>query len=90
VLAALHAALKPDGVLFASNPRGDDREGWQGERYGAYHSLERWRELVTAAGFAELHHYYRPQGAPREAQPWLATVWRRAAVQHPARDVTRA
>ncbi|MGE0373217.1 MAG: class I SAM-dependent methyltransferase [Gammaproteobacteria bacterium] len=86
VLTAVHAALKPDGVLFASNPRGDDREGWQAERYGVYHSLARWREIVSAAGFAELHHYYRPEGAPRDAQPWLATVWRRTAAQQPEHD----
>ena len=27
--------------------------------------------------FAELTHYYRPVGLPREQQPWLASVWRR-------------
>jgi hypothetical protein len=31
---------------------------------------------VTDAGFAEIRHYYRPPGLPREQQPWLATVWR--------------
>ena len=77
VLDALHASLKPRGVLFTSNPHGDNREGWQGERYGSYWGLEQWRELVGAAGFVELTHYYRPQGKPREEQPWLATVWRR-------------
>lgn len=77
VLAALHDTLVPGGVFFASNPRGDDREGYQGARYGAYHSLERWRAFVTAAGFTEIDHYYRPAGLPREQQPWLATVWRR-------------
>jgi len=78
VLLALHASLKPRGVLFTSNPRGDNREGWHGERYGTYWDLERWRALVGAAGFEELAHYYRPQGKPREDQPWLATVWRKA------------
>ncbi|WP_438036927.1 class I SAM-dependent methyltransferase [Sorangium sp. So ce204] len=77
VLRELHAALRPRGVLFCSNPRGDDREGWSGDRYGCYWSLERWRELVTAAGFEEIEHYYRPAGRPREQQPWLATVWRK-------------
>ena len=28
---------------------------------------------VSAAGFAELAHYYRPPGLPRAQQPWLAT-----------------
>jgi SAM-dependent methyltransferase len=78
VLSALRAALKPDGVLFASNPRGDNEEGWNGERYGVYHDLESWRRYLTAAKFTELEHYYRPPGLPLEQQPWLATVWRRS------------
>jgi SAM-dependent methyltransferase len=77
VLLSLHGSLKPRGVLFSSNPRGDNSEGWHGDRYGAYHDLERWRGFVTAAGFVEIDHYYRPEGKPREQQPWLATVWRR-------------
>ncbi|MCV4273698.1 class I SAM-dependent methyltransferase [Pseudomonas capsici] len=77
VLRQLHATLKPDGVLFSSNPRGQNQEGWKGERYGSYHDLEAWRELLTEAGFVELEHYYRPAGLPREQQPWLASVWRR-------------
>ncbi|WP_041653324.1 class I SAM-dependent methyltransferase [Achromobacter xylosoxidans] len=78
VLQALHGALKPRGVLFSSNPRGGNQEGWNRGRYGAYHDLEGWSALMTAAGFEELEHYYRPQGLPREQQPWLASVWRRA------------
>lgn len=77
VLKELRASLKPGGVLFSSNPRGDNREGWSGERYGAWHDLESWRLLLVAAGFDELEHYYRPAGLPREQQPWLASVWRR-------------
>lgn len=77
VLGELRSALAPRGVLFASNPRGDDDEGWHGDRYGAYYRLETWRALVSAAGYTELAHYYRPPGKPRAAQPWLATVWRR-------------
>lgn len=77
VLQQLHASLKPGGVLFSSNPRGDNQEGWNGERYGAYHDLANWRVLLNAAGFSELQHYYRPAGLPREQQPWLASVWRR-------------
>ena len=78
VLKQLHAALKPGGVLFSSNPRGENQEGWNGPRYGAYHDLQAWQELLNAAGFVELEHYYRPAGLPREQQPWLASVWRRA------------
>lgn len=77
VLSELHAALKPRGVLFASNPRGDNAEGWNGQRYGAYHDLEAWRGFMTTAGFDELTHYYRPPGRPRDQQPWLASAWRR-------------
>ena len=77
VLRELWATLKADGVLFSSNPRGDNEEGWNGERYGCYYNLQRWRELVTAAGFEEITHYYRPPGVPRQQQPWLASVWRK-------------
>ena len=42
-------------------------------------SLEGWRRFMHGAGFEELEHYYRPPGQPRERQPWLASVWRRAA-----------
>ena len=77
VLAELHATLKPGGVLFSSNPHGDNQEGWNRGRYGAYHDLEGWRRYLTAAGFIELEHYYRPAGLPRAQQPWLASVWRR-------------
>jgi SAM-dependent methyltransferase len=76
VLVELRTALKPAGVLFSSNPRGANTEGWQGERYAAHHDLEAWREYLNAAGFTELDHYYRPTGLPREQQPWLASVWR--------------
>jgi SAM-dependent methyltransferase len=77
VLAELHATLKPGGVLFSSNPRGGNEEGWSDGRYGVYHDLDSWRAYMTAAGFVELAHYYRPPGLPREQQPWLASVWRR-------------
>ena len=64
-------------MLFSSNPRGDGQEGWNGERYGAYHDLPAWRGFMAAAGFTELSHYYRPAGLPRAQQPWLASVWRK-------------
>ncbi len=78
VLRELNATLKPRGVLFSSNPRGNNDEGWNQERYGAYWDLETWRRYLTAAGFVELTHYYRPAGLPRERQLWLATVCRRS------------
>jgi SAM-dependent methyltransferase len=77
VLKQLHHTLRPGGVLFSSNPRGENQEGWNRGRYGAYHDLAAWRGYLTAAHFSELEHYYRPAGLPREQQPWLASVWRR-------------
>ena len=78
VLIDLAKALRPRGVLFSSNPRGQNQEGWNGDRYGCYFDLETWRRFVTAAGFEELQHYYRPPGRPRDQQRWLASVWRLA------------
>ncbi len=77
VLRELHKTLKLGGVLFSSNPRGDGQEGWNDDRYGAFHAWEAWLGYMTAAGFASLSHYYRPPGVPLEQQPWLASVWRK-------------
>ncbi len=77
VLKELRAALKPRGVLFASNPRGENVEVMQGERFCCFLDYETWRDFVTEAGFDEIRHYYRPEGKPRAEQPWLASVWRR-------------
>jgi len=79
VLGELHATLKPGGILFSSNPRGDNEEGWNRGRYGSYHDLAAWRRFASEAGFVEVEHYYRPEGLPREQQPWLATVLARPA-----------
>lgn len=78
VLLELAASLRPRGVLFCSNPRGNNEEGLSGDRYSCFFDLETWRGYVRAAGFSELGHYYRPTGLPRHEQPWLATVWRKA------------
>lgn len=78
VLAELCGLLKPGGVLFSSNPRGHNEEGWQGNRYGVWHDWPQWQRFLGAAGFCELEHYYRPAGLPRAQQPWLASVWRKA------------
>ncbi|WP_313175497.1 class I SAM-dependent methyltransferase [Massilia sp.] len=77
VLERLHGALKPGGVLFSSNPRGQNEEGWNGPRYGSYYDYPTWERYLVAAGFLPLRHYYRPEGLPREQQPWLASVWRK-------------
>ena len=77
VLGDFAATLRPGGVLFCSNPRGRNEEGWAGGRYGYFHDLETWRTYVTAVGFREWRHYYRPPGLSQAQQPWLATVWRK-------------
>ena len=73
VLGELAAALRPGGVLFSSNPRGNG-EGWDGERYGTFMEFEPFKRYLEAAGFEIQRHYYRPQGKPFEEQPWLAVV----------------
>src|SRR5438093_2925961 len=78
VLRELHSTLKLGGVLFSSNPRGDGQEGWRGDRYGVFYDWQAWRGYVSAAGFVELTHFYRPTGLPFEQQPWLASVWRKS------------
>lgn len=77
VLRELHATLKPGGVLFSSNPRGQGQEGWSNERYGVFHDWPAWRDCLREAGFAALSHYYRPPGVPQAQQAWLASVWRK-------------
>ena len=83
VLLELRKTLKPRGVLFSSNPRGHNEEGWNDGRFGAYCDLEAWCGYLSTAGFRELTHYYRPTGLPREQQHWLASVWRKAGDASP-------
>lgn len=78
VLRELHGALRAGGILFMSNPRGNS-EGWSGQRYGNFMEFDDWAARLQAAGFVILEHYYRPPGAPRAAQPWLAIVSRKQA-----------
>ena len=73
VLDDLRSALRPGGVLFLSNPRGDD-EGWSGQRYGHYMQFESSKLFLEDAGFQVVDYYYRPSGKPRHEQPWLAIV----------------
>ncbi len=77
VLLELSRTLKPRGVLFCSNPRGNNEEGLSDDRYSCFFDLDTWRNFVTTAGFLELQHYFRPSGLPCHKQPWLATVWRK-------------
>jgi SAM-dependent methyltransferase len=78
VLGELLRALKPRGVLFSSNPRGDNEAGVKHGRFGVFHDLAAWRRYLEDAGFEEITHYYRPAGLPRGQQPWLASAWRRS------------
>jgi SAM-dependent methyltransferase len=87
VLGELRDALADGGVLFSSNPHGGDEEGFSGERYGSFHTLETWSRYLIAAGFREIEHYYRPAGRPRSEQPWLASVWRKAGPGQPTSHV---
>jgi SAM-dependent methyltransferase len=77
VLADLAKTLRPRGVLFCSNPRGNNQEGFSGDRYSCFFDLDTWRDYVTAAGFFEVQCYFRPPGLPCHEQPWLVTVWRK-------------
>lgn len=76
VLTDLHSCLRPGGILFTSNPRGDE-EGWQGPgRYGNFMQYDRSKEYLENAGFRLIDHYYRPPDLPRAEQKWLAMVSR--------------
>lgn len=76
VLADIRRTLKVAGVLLTSNPRGQNQEAWQVDRFGVFYDLDDWTRRVTESGFEALEHYYRPPGRPRHQQPWLVTVWR--------------
>jgi len=53
-LLELRAALKLRGVLFSSNPRGGNEEGWNQGRYGTFHDWDAWQRYMSAAGLVEL------------------------------------
>ncbi len=74
VLTDLHRALRPNGVLFMSNPRGDEEGCATPERYGNFMQIDKSLEYLEKAGYRILDHYYRPPGLPREEQNWLAIV----------------
>jgi SAM-dependent methyltransferase len=71
VLTDLHTALRAEGILFISNPRGNE-EGWSGLRYGHYMQIDSSKQFLAQAGFTILDFYYRPDGKPLHEQPWLA------------------
>ncbi|MBL4603405.1 MAG: class I SAM-dependent methyltransferase [Emcibacteraceae bacterium] len=74
VLKDLYKALRPNGILFTSNPRGDD-DGWQRPgRYGNFMQYDQSLVYLEDAGFKIIDHYYRPPNLPRDQQNWLAMV----------------
>jgi SAM-dependent methyltransferase len=73
VLSDLRFTLRPGGILFLSNPRGNG-EGWSGHRYGHYMQLATSKLFLDDAGFEMIDYYYRPLGKPNHEQPWLAIV----------------
>mgnify|MGYP006137316183 FL=1 len=73
VLLQLQRALRPGGILFSSNPRGNS-EKFSGDRYGHFMEFEVSSAYLSEAGFKVIDHYYRPAGVPCAAQPWLAIV----------------
>jgi SAM-dependent methyltransferase len=80
VLLQIHATLRPNGILFMSNPRGEG-EGWNGQRYGHYMEYEISEQFLVKVGFKVLDYYYRPEGKPFHQQPWLAIVSQKIEAQ---------
>jgi len=81
VLAQLFHALVPGGVVFCSNPRSftADWEGFKGERYGSFLTVDSWLATIASVGFVVERHFLRPADKPESEQPWLAIVARRPA-----------
>lgn len=78
VLRRLRNALVAGGILFCSNPRsfGTAQEGWQGDRYGTYLTVDGWTIELENAGLEVVRCYLRPPGRPAAQQPWVALVSR--------------
>lgn len=85
VLRTLRAALVPGGVLFCSNPRsfGVDEEGFHGQRYGSYLTIESWSSSLTNAGFVVERTFLRPDSLPERDRPWVAHVARKQGLGEP-------
>jgi hypothetical protein len=52
ILLELRETLRPRGVLFCSNPRGNSEEGFSDGRYSCFFDLDTWGNYV--AGFFEV------------------------------------
>ena len=77
VLQQLWRALKRRGILFTSNPLGENQEGWVRDRYAVFYDLAAWSQTLQSAGFERISYYHRPTRQPETQQKWLATLWRR-------------
>jgi hypothetical protein len=64
-------------VLFSSIPRGRGEAGWNNGRYSVYREPGRVAAPRRRGRLRRPRALYRPEGRPREQQPWLASVWRR-------------
>lgn len=73
VLYDLYTTLRPGGILFLSNPYGND-EGWSGQRYGYYMQFDASKKFLEEAGFEVIDYYYRLLGKPKHEQSCLAIV----------------
>src|ERR1700732_793639 len=76
VLLELHTTLKPGGVLFSSNPRGHNEEGWNSGRYGVYHDLKSWRRYNYLTATNRRRRELEPLGIARVAKDVGTTVFR--------------
>ncbi len=86
LLTTIAQALRPGGVLFTLNPRGQNQQGWVGDRFCAYLRLPIWRRYMRAAGLAYLAHEYRPLGVARRRQQWISAVWQKPATSQSSVD----
>src|SRR6266699_1256613 len=44
ILLELRETLRPRGILFCSNPRGNNEEGFSDGRYSCFFDLDTWRD----------------------------------------------
>ena len=64
VLLELFKTLKPHGVLFSSNPRGNNEEGFADERYGCFFDLDTWRDYALGRAACTAVHDPRTAADP--------------------------
>ena len=67
ILLELRETLRPRGILFCSNPRGNNEEGFSDGRYSCFFDLDTWRNYVRSAGFFEVGTLLPPAGTSAPA-----------------------